>query len=587
MGNPTAAWAAPSGSRPMTSERPWLSSYDDGVPATLAPYPEATLLDFVAQTARERPDHPAVIFKGARLSYGRLARFSDAFATALVAQGVTPGDRVALLLPNCPQFLIAELGAWKARATVVPLNPLYNEDELAGPLVETGAETIVTLTPFYERVKRVQPRTALKRVIATNIKEHLSPRLRLLFTVFREKKEGHRARLRDGDRMLPELLAAHAGSPSPAEPARPDDIALILMSGGTTGTPKGVTAPHRGVVATGLQLHAWLQPSVTDGDIIMCPLPLFHAAAGLLGLGATVIGRHPAVLVPNPRDIDDLLATIRRERPAFFGGVPTLFSAILNHPKARKGGVDFSSIKLCVCGAAPLMAETQRRFEALTGGRIIECYSLTEALTALVANPAKGRIKEGSTGVPLPDVEIRIVDPDTGARPLPPGEVGEILIRAPQIMPGYWKRPEDSTAVLRDHGDGAGPWLHTGDLGYQDEDGSLFVVDRLKDLMKPGGLQVWPREVEEAVATHPAVAEVGVAAVPDAEKGEVVKAWVVLRPGASASVEEIRAYCKTKLAPFKVPGQVEFRSELPKSMVGKVLRRVLVADHRAAHAVQH
>ncbi len=568
----------------MTSERPWLRSYDPGVPVTLQPYPGATLLDFVARTALERPDHPAVIFKGSRLSYGRLARLSDAFAAALAAQGVARGDRVALLLPNCPQFLIAELGAWKAGATVVPLNPIYNDDELTGPLVETRAETIVTLTPFYERVKRVQPRTGLKRVIATNIKEHLPSLLRLLFTLFKERKEGHRVRLRDGDRMLPELLACHAGTPPPAEPAGPDDIALILMSGGTTGTPKGVMAPHRGLVMTGLQLHAWGQPLLRDrDDVFMLPLPLFHVG-GELFLAVSLVGAFPMLLVPNPRDIDEVLATIRRERPALLHGVPTLFTAILDHPDVRAGRIDFSCIKLSACGAAPLMAETRRRFLALTGGRIIEGYSLTEALAALVANPVTGPLKEGSVGVPLPDVEVRIVDSDTATRPLPCGEVGEILIRAPQIMPGYWERPEESAAVLRDHGDGGRPWLHTGDLGYQDEDGHLFIVDRLKDLMKPGGLQVWPREVEEALATHPAVAEVGVGGVPDPEKGEVVKAWVVLRPGASATAEELRGHCKTRLAPFKAPAQVEFRSELPKSLVGKVLRRVLVAEHRGTVA---
>ncbi len=569
----------------MTTERPWLSSYDAGVPATLAPYPEATLLDLVARTARERPDHPAVLFKGARLSYAALARLSDAFAAALASQGVARGERVALLLPNCPQFLIAELGAWKAGAIVVPLNPIYNDDELTGPLVDTGAQTIVTLSPFYERVKRVQRRTALKRVIATNIKEHLPPLLRLLFTLLRERREGHRAKLRAGDRMLPELLDAHAGSPPPPEPARPDDVALILMSGGTTGTPKGVMAPHRGVVATGLQFHAWLKPMLADwDDVVMLPLPFFHVAAGVLGLGACLVGRNPVLLVPNPRDIDDLLRSIRRERPAFLGGVPTLFSGILNHPDVRAGRIDFSSIKLCLCGAAPLMAETQRRFRALTGGRIIEAYSLTEALAALVANPVGGSLREGSVGVPVPDVEVRIVDSDTGTRPLACGEVGEILIRAPQIMPGYWDRPEESAAVLRDHGDGRGPWLHTGDLGYQDEDGCVFIVDRLKDLMKPGGLQVWPREVEEVLAAHPAVAEVAVASVRDAAKGEVVKAWIVLRAGVSSTVEEIRAHCKARLAPFKAPALVEFRNELPKSLVGKVLRRVLVAEHRAAMA---
>jgi long-chain acyl-CoA synthetase len=561
--------------------RPWVDHYDAGVPPSLAPYPATTLLDIVAATARERPDHPAILFKGTRITYRALERASDACAAAFAALGVRKGARVALLLPNCPQFLIAELGAWKAGATVVPLNPLYSEGELRGPLRDTGADSIVVLTPFYERVKRVQPETLLRRIIATNIKEHLPPLLRLLFTLFKEKKEGHRVTLRDGDLWLRDLLNAHASSPLPRERAGPDDAALILMSGGTTGTPKGVIAPHRGVVATGLQAHAWANPVLVDvEDVVMLPLPLFHAAAGVLGLSTFLVGRNPVLLVPNPRDIADVLATIKRERPAFIAGVPTLYNAILNHPDVQAGKVDFSSIKLCFCGAAPLLAETRRRFEALTGGRLMEAYSLTEALTALVGNPVRGQVKDGSVGMPLPDVEIRIVDPETGKNPLPTGEVGEILIRAPQLMPGYWQNAEESALALRDHGDG-GVWLHTADLGYLDADGYLFVVDRLKDLIKPGGMQVWPREVEEVVAAHPAVAEVGVAGVPDPAKGEAVKAWVVLRAGATASVDELRSYCKEHLAPYKVPSQVEFRSELPKSMIGKVLRRVLVAEHRA------
>jgi long-chain acyl-CoA synthetase len=559
--------------------RPWLRSYDAGVPASLAPYPEKTLLDVAAEVAHEQPDHPALVFKGARLSHGRMARLSDAFAAALHAAGVRRGDRVALLLPNCPQFVMAELGAWKAGAVVVPLNPIYNEAELRRPLADTGAETAVVLTPFYERLKSVQPETRIRRVIATNIKEHLPWHLRLLFTLFKERKEGHRVALRDGDQSLLDFLRSGAGAPLPGERPGPDDAALILMSGGTTGVPKGVVCPHRGLVATALQAHAWIRPVLADGqDVVMVPLPLFHAAAALLGLGTFLVGRNPLVLVPNPRDISDLLRTIRRERPAFFAGVPTLFNALLNHPDVASGKADFRSIKLCFCGAAPLMAETRRRFESLTGGRIVEVYSLTEALVAPIIGRVVGPNKPGAAGLPAPDVDLCIADPHSGEA-LPSAQVGEILIRAPQIMPGYWNNPEETALALREH-DGE-RWLHTGDLGYLDEDGFLFIVDRMKDLIKPGGLQVWPREVEEAIASHPAVAETGVAGIPDATKGEAVKAWVVLRAGASLTAEELRLHCKQRLAPFKVPSEVEFRSELPKSMVGKVLRRALVEEHRA------
>ncbi|HKC12954.1 MAG TPA: AMP-binding protein [Vicinamibacteria bacterium] len=561
----------------------WLARYDPGVPRSLVPYPETTLLELLAETARRRPDHPFILFKGARLGAGALERLSDAFAAALLSLGIRKGDRFAVLLPNCPQFLIAELGAWKAGAVVVPLNPIYGEEELARPLLATGAEVLLTLNPFYARVKAVQARTALRRVIATSIKEYLPPTLRVLFTLFKEKKEGHRVALAPGDLWLSSLLREHARAAPPAVTAGPEDPALILMSGGTTGTPKGVVCPHRALVITGLQTRAWYEGLLREWeDTLLLPLPLFHAFGSVGAQSFAIVARARLALIPNPRDLKDVIATLRRVRPSFFVGVPTLFGALLEHPHLAGAGAAFRSLKACISGAAPLLTETKKRLEALTGGRVVEGYSLTEALIASALTPAKGPSPEGSVGLPLPDVEMRIVDAEEGVRELAPGEVGEVLIRAPQLMPGYWQNPEETARALRRQGEG-GPWLFTGDLGRMNEDGFLFIVDRKKDLIKVGGLQVWPREIEEVVAAHPAVAEVGVAGVPDAVKGEVVKAWVVLRGGMSATEEEIRAFCKERLAPFKAPHRVEFRKELPKSMVGKVLRRVLVQEERASH----
>jgi long-chain acyl-CoA synthetase len=308
----------------------------------------------------------------------------------------------------------------------------------------------------------------------------------------------------------------------------------------------------------------------------MAPLPLFHSFANI-GIQSVALINHNAIaLVPDPRDLKDLLHTIDKVRPTSFSGVPALFNALVNHPDVRAGKVDFSSIKVCFSGASPLLAETKRRFEELTGGRIVEGYSLTEAMLACAVNPVNGPNKLGSVGMPLPDVEIRIVDVDTGKGPLQAGEVGEVLVRAPQLMAGYWNDPEETAATVRTH-EGE-RWLHTGDLGYLDEDGYLFIVDRIKDLIKTSGYQVWPREIEEVVAAHPAVAEVGVAGVPHEARGEVAKAWVVLRPGRQATAEEIRDFCRDKLAPYKVPAQVEFRDALPMTMTGKVLRRALTAD---------
>jgi long-chain acyl-CoA synthetase len=562
----------------MIETAPWLPHYDPGVPPSLAPYPSRTILDYLADLVRTRPDAPALFFKGATLTYRQLDRESDACASALLELGVARGDRVALLLPNCPQFFVAELGAWKIGAIVAPLNPIYTEHELEAPLSENGIETIVTLTRFYDRVKRVQPRTPLRRVIATNIKEYFPPVLSALFTLFREKKDGDRVTLAAGDHAFAKLLQRHRGR-SPARAAlTPDDPAVLLMSGGTTGTPKGVLGRHAVYVLTGLQVEAWTAAALGDGqNVIMVPLPLFHVYANVGIQALAFVTGNPLSLVPNPRDLPDLLATIKRVKPAFFTGVPTLYVALLNHPDVQRGKVDFKSIKICFSGAAALMADTKMRFETLTGGRIVEGYSLTEAMMALCVNPVNGPNKQGSVGMPLPDVHVRIFDGDEGTREMPHGETGEICFSAPQLMSGFWNRPEETATVLREHTEGGltRQWLHTGDLGFLDPDGYVFIVDRKKDLIKTSGYQVWPREIEEMLASHPAVAEVGVAGVPDAVKGEVVRAWVVLRAGQSVSEADLRAYCREHLAPYKVPARVDFRAELPKTMVGKVLRRAL------------
>jgi len=547
--------------------------YDAGVPPTLHPYPACTLLDVVRDTARERPNHPALLFKGARLSYRRLERLSDAFASALVAQGVHKGDRVALLMPNCPQAVIAQLGVWKAGAIAAPINPLYTERELHTLLTECGAETVVVLSPFYAKVKAVQSQTSVRRVIATNIKDYLPLVLRLLFTLFKERMEGHRIMLRSGDRWLRDLLHQYAHAPQPTVSVGPHDPALLLFTGGTTGTPKAALGTHHALYIAAQQLHTWFRDELVDwNDVLLLLMPLFHVYGNVGVLATGLVGHNPLALIPNPRDLDDVIATIRSTHPAFVPGVPTLFLALLHHPAVQAGTVDFRSIKLCISGAAPLLAETKQRFESLTGGRMIEGYALTESLMATVAGPVHGRYKPGAVGVPLPDVELRIVDAETGHGDLPPGAVGEILLRAPQLMQGYWQRPDATATMLRDG------WLHTDDLGYVDADGYLYIVDRKKDVIKPSGFQVWPREVEEVLAAHPAVAEVGVAGVPDAYQGEAVKAWVVPRAGAQVTSEELRAFCYEQLAPYKVPKAIEFRATLPKTMIGKVLRRELVGE---------
>jgi long-chain acyl-CoA synthetase len=557
--------------------QPWLEHYDQGVPRGIGTYPDKTLADFVAEHARTRGDKVAILFKGRNVTWSELDRESDAFARALGAQGVKPGDRVALLLPNCPQFMIAELAAWKLGAIVAPQNPIYTERELEQSMNASASETVIVLTPFYERVKSAQPRTSIKRVIATNIKEYLPGLLRVLFTLVKEKKEGHRITLQPGDYWLQDLIADGAKSNAALRGAKPDEPAVILMSGGTTGTPKGVVSEHRSLVMSGTQLTAWLKEAISGDDArIMLPLPLFHTYGAAGAQSLALISGIPLALIPNPRDVGDVVKSIARDKPSLFCGVPTLFTALLNHPDVAGGKVDFRSIKACFSGAAALMAETKKRFEDITGGRIVEGYSLTEATMAAFVNPFRGTNKIGSVGMPMPDVKVRIVDGDDGKRDLATGEVGEVIINAPQLMRGYWNNPEETAQMLRTL-DGE-TWLYTGDLGYVDEDGYLFLVDRKKDLIKTSGYQVWPREIEEVIAAHPAVAEVGVAGVPDERKGEIITAWVVPRPGQMCDEATLRAYCKEKLAPYKVPAKIEMRTELPKTMVGKVLRRMLVAE---------
>ena len=558
----------------MTAPR-WLANYDDGVPSTLEPYPDRSLTDFLREAAARWPDRPALLFKGSTITYRQLDDQSNALGAALGEMGVKEGDRVAICLPNCPQFLVSEFAAWKVGAIASPFNPTYSEREMEDALRTTGAETVIVLNRFYGKVKSIQGRTSVKRVIATNIKEYLPWFLRLAYTLFKEKKEGDRINVAADDFRFGRLLRRFRGVMPPRVQTSLDDAAVILMSGGTTGTPKGVVGSHRGIVVAGHQLQAWLRPAMNEWtDKIMLPLPLFHTYGNTGVQSLAFINHNPIALIPNPRDLRDFLKEIANVKPAFICTVPTLLNGIMNHAMAREGKVDFSSIKLCFSGAAPLMAETKKRFEELTGGVIVEGYSLTEAQMAVIANPVVGEKKLGSVGMPLPDVHVSIVDAEDGRTPVPAGEIGEIVISAPQLMRGYWQKPDETREMLRTNDRGERR-LYTGDLGYLDEDGYLFIVDRKKDLIKTCGFQVWPREIEEVISSHPTVAEVGVVGLPDTMRGEVVKAFVVLRSDCTVTPSELKSYCRERLAPYKVPAKYEFVSELPKTQIGKVLYRVL------------
>jgi long-chain acyl-CoA synthetase len=426
----------------------------------------------------------------------------------------------------------------------------------------------------------VRERTHLKKIIVSNIKETLPPVLGFLFGLTKEKKEGHHLDALDPrDVWMKDMLKKHQSSPRPNVPVSPDDTALFQYSGGTTGIPKGAVAMHRNVVANTLQIKTWM-PNLDEGkEVVLMGIPLFHVYGMVAGMNFAMSNGASMVMVPNARDLKDVLENISKYKATIFPGVPLLYNGINNHPDVKAGKYDLSSIKACISGSAPLMRETKEQFEKLTGGRVFEGYGLSEAPTATHCNPLLGVNKTGSIGMPLPDVEVRIISLDDGETELPQGEIGEIAIYGPQVMKGYHNMPTETANTLRQMGDGK-TWLFTGDIARMDEDGYFYIVDRKKELIKPGGFQVWPREVEEAICSHPKVLEAGVGGIPDPNRGETVKAWIVVKPGETLTVDEIKAHCKEHLAPYKVPTHYEFRSELPKTTVGKILRRELVRQHK-------
>ncbi|MBI3360641.1 MAG: long-chain fatty acid--CoA ligase [Chloroflexi bacterium] len=558
----------------------WLQHYDPGVAPSLIPYPQVPLHHFLVETAREFPDRPCTIFKGASLTYSQIDRLSDRFAAGLTALGVRRGDRVVIFMPNTPQFVFTFYGILKAGGAVVATNPLYSAREIEHQLADSGAEFAVVMSNFYSRIKEVQPSTSLKKVVVTKIKEYLPPALSLAFTLTQEQKEGHRVPLADGDVWLKDVLSGVKAQARPKVDVGPDDVALFQYSGGTTGLAKAAIALHRNLVANTLQIRAWTPGTKEGTAITLMAIPLFHVYGLVAGLSHSINIGSTLVLIPNPRDLPDVLGHIKQYRPTIFPGVPTMFNALNNHPGVIAGKFDLSSIQVCLSGSAPLLLDTKTRFEALTHGKLFEGYGLSEAPTATHCNPLMGKNKEGSIGLPLPDVECKLVSLDDGVTELAQGEIGEIVVRGPQVMKGYWHMPTETANTLRDMGDGGGAWLFTGDIGRMDDEGYFYIVDRKKELIKAGGFQVWPREIEEVIAAHPKVLEVGVAGVPDAHRGETAKAWIVPRPGEALTEQEIKDWCQDKLAKFKIPTLIEFRSELPKTTVGKVLRRELVREHK-------
>jgi long-chain acyl-CoA synthetase len=561
--------------------KPWLAFYDEGIPPSFD-YPAVPLDRFLADAAAKHPDRAAILF-GARvgsrildaaLSYRQLDQAVNQFAAAVQGLGVGKGDRVAIHLPNCPQFVIAFYGTLRAGGIAVPCNPLYAPAEMEHQLNDAGAEILVTLSAFYKALQGVRARTRLRHMVVANIKEYFPPALRLLFSLAKEKKEGHRTELASPDDFWFQAFLAGASGKAPRPVAvEPEDTACLLYTGGTTGVPKSAELRHINLVSNAVAGLAWSHAREAV-ELTIGALPLFHSYGMTSVMNMSVAGALTMILIPNPRDILHVMGSIAKHKATFYPGVPTMYVAINNHPQVHE--FDLRSIITCLSGAAPLPREVQERFQTLTGAKLVEAYGLTETSPATHVNPLN-RNRIGTIGVPWPDTDARIVDAETGDQEMAVGEIGELVLSGPQVMRGYWEKPTETANVLREHPVlGPGLWLHTGDIARMDEEGYFQIVDRKKDMIICGGFNVYPRDVEEVLFQHPAVKEAVVAGIPDEYRGETVKAFIVLREGISATEEEIIAFCRERLAKYKVPTAVEFRADLPKTAVGKVLRRALV-----------
>ena len=566
------------------ADKPWLEHYDPGVPKSLEPYPDNALHQFLIQSAEQHGNAPATLTSAhlpaigrvqSTVSYHELNAMTDAFAAALVDLGLQKGDRVALIMPNCVQFVAAFYATLKAGGAVVALNPTYPPKRLAEQLNDCGAECVIVLSLFYNNLKKIQSETSVKQVVVTNVKEYLPGLARPLFTLAREKKDGHRIDKHPADHWLQDLLARYEGK-KPGVVVEGQDIAVFQYTGGTTGVPKAAMSTHKALVANTLQCRAWL--SRDREECFLAAIPLFHVF-GMVDVMSFAVSLHSVmVLVPNARDINDVVQNIDRYKPTLFMGVPAMFNAINNHPDVNAGKYDLSSIFACISGSAPLPPSTKRRFEELSGGVILEGFGMSEAPTASHVNPVRGENRAGSIGMPLPDMEMAIVDIDDGVTEVPVGEVGELVMRGPQLMIGYYGMPTETANALRERPDQQ-EWLYTGDIARMDEDGYFYIVDRKKDMALIGGYNVYPRAVEDVLMEHPAVREVGVTAIPhpDPQKvgQEALKAWVVCREGQQVSAEELIVFAGEKLARYEIPTRIEFVDELPRTSVGKILRREL------------
>ncbi len=564
-------------------QRPWLSSYPTDVPHSLEPYPDEPVFSLLQGAAAGFPDRPAMAFFGKRTTYGQLLSEVERFSAVLAGFGIGRGDRVGLLLPNCPEHVIAWWACQRIGAIATGNNPLYTERELQHQIEDAGIRVMIVLDQVYARFGNIRDAAGVQEVIAVRLQDAMGFPLRQLAPLkFRKDAKAagtplpfipkdHRVR------WWKDLMAATGPVPPVAEIEDPaTTTAALVYSGGTTGISKGAMLSHRNLVANARQAAAWF-PVVEPGeDGVLCSLPFFHSF-GMLAMNFAVTKAAKMVLVPK-FDLHLVLKAIEKERPTLFPGVPRMYLALNESPETAKH--DLGSLKACVTGAAPLPMATARRFEELAPEtRLVEGYGLTECSPVTHANPLRGERKEGSIGLPLPDTDIKLVDLDDPDRIVEPGARGELCVRGPQVMLGYWNRPEETALMIRND------WLHSGDVAVMDDDGYFKIVDRIKDMVLVSGFNVYPTEVEGVLAGHPKILKSAVIGVPDETTGERMKVFVVLRDGEAATAEEITAWCREPsqgLTGYRVPKDIVFRDSLPETPIGKVLRRVLQEEERVA-----
>lgn len=546
----------------MAFDRIWHKSYAPGVPADVD-FEKITPGEALVRTAKKYPRVTAIVFMGKRITYAGLDTLVNRFARGLRSLGIRRGDKIAMLLPNIPQMIIANYAAFKIGAVPVMNNPLYTDRELAFQLADSDSKMLITLDILARRAVTLQAGTKTESIIACHINDYLPFPKKQLFPIV--KKSMHAA-LPPGVHDFARIIREHSPEPLPVDAAW-DDLGALIYTGGTTGTGKGVMLTHANLSSNVQQFRAAVKPFFVEGrEILLGVFPIFHSA------GFTAIQNHSVwmgwtvILVPRPEP-GILIELIKKYRPTIIPGVPTIFTGLLNAPKFKS--LNLSFVKGFISGAAPLSEKTIRDLHTLTGATMCEVYGITETSPAATATPYGGTIKPGTVGVPFPGTDMKIVDLDSGERELPPGERGEIIFKGPQVMKGYYKKPEETAEAVRNG------WFYTGDIGIMDEEGYLTIVDRKKDMIIAGGYNIYPKEIDEALYAHPGVLEACAIGVADAYRGETVKAYVVPKPGASLTEDELREHCKKYLAAYKVPKSIAFIDELPKSAVGKILRREL------------